>query len=253
MTIRHAQWTLVGALGLLLSAPPAGAMTFVWTGTTQLVDVDTGAGRFTGNGVGSTYAGVFAAGDSCGVGCTTSNEPDEADYEFELGTQFGGGLSDGVTVAVGDVSYINVQNDHAVDADEAALLGFLFGGLFPVGTLIDVWTIGAESNAVYDAFDDELVDGGFVEVAFVSLDTSVLDDTSFRPSPPDFSGLDPSVARRVFVIEEAEPIAPGVGETVFLAFGTVDSFDVPEPSALALLAAGGLALVGARRRGRTET
>lgn len=224
---------------LLLTAHPAAAMVFQWGGTLSLVEEDTGGGDFSGNGVGAMFTGEFRTDATCGTGCSSGSDPNEADYEFELGMTFGGLLSDGTTTATGDVSYIVIQNDLAIDAEEAALLSFLLGSPVAAGTLVDTWTVGAESDAVYDMNDDELIDGGFVEVVYLSFDTTLFDDTSFRALPPALADVD----LRAFLIEEAD-----AGETTYLAFGTVDSFAVPEPSLALLLAPALLAGGWVRRR-----
>lgn len=230
-------------LPCLVLAGPAEAMKFQWSGTLTVVEEDTGGGDFSGNGVGAGFNGEFDTGATCGAGCTPGDDPPfETDYEFQLGSLFGGFLSDGSTTVTGDLSYINIQNDQPLDIEEALLLSALLGSPVTAGTPVDVWTVGAEADAVYDAFDDELIDGGFVEVVYLSLDTTLFDDTSFRALPPDLSEVD----IRIFLIEEADQ-----GETAYLAFGTVDSFSVPEPGVALLVAMAGLAAgIGRARSAR---
>lgn len=229
---------LVLALGLAF-APTAHAIQIDWTGDVTVVEADDGTGEFTGTGVGDGFSGFFVYGNTCGVGCTPFHEPpDESDYAFSLGMTYGTLVTDGSESAGGFNASVNIQNDHALDADEAALATALTGMTVNEGTLVDVFTLAGETDdAVFDV-NDELFDGGVVEVVLATFDTTLFDDTSFRAVPPALADVDFAF----FFISEAD-----TGNVVYEVIGTVDSV-VPEPGAALLIApALGLGLLARRR------
>jgi hypothetical protein len=225
---------------LLVGAAPARAVMLDWAGNVTLVEEDTGTGLFAGAGVGAAFNGGFVYGSSCGAGCSTFNEPNEANYAF-LGPGFGAFVAQGLTTRAADLVFINIQDDHALDADEAALVSLLTGTTVAAGTLVDVWTAGSETeDAVFDEEEDLLLQGGTAEVVFLSFDTSLFDDTSYRPLPPALGDVDLAG----FIIEQA--IA---GELVYQVFGVLGTTSVvPEPGAALLLAPALAVLLAQRRR-----
>jgi len=229
---------------MLASAAPARAVLLDWTGTVTVVEADTGAGRFAGAGLGAEFNGLFSYGDVCGAGCTPFFEPDEADYEFE-GPGFGALLTQGGNAETGSFVFVNVQDDRPLSADEAALVSALIGMPVAAGTLVDVWNAGSETDdAVFDEDADILLNGGFVEIVFLSLDTSLFDDTSYRPLPPAIGDVDLAG----FFVEQAIS-----GTQVYSVFGLLDSTAVPEPGPTLLLASAIAAgLVRARAPGRAR-
>lgn len=228
------------ALAFALSiSGPASALQVDWTGTVLDVEVDDGTGTFTGTGVSDGFSGFFVYDDTCNAGCSILTEPDEANYEFSLGDLFGAFVTDGGASAGGFNASVNIQNDHLLDVEEAALASALLGTTVLPNTPVDVFTLAAATNdAVFDV-NDELFDGGIIEVVLGSFDTTLFDDTSFRSQPPDLADIDFAF----FFISEAD-----TGATVYEVIGSVDSI-VPEPGASLLLASvATLGLVVRRRR-----
>jgi hypothetical protein len=238
MIHRIATLVALGCLGFV--AAPAAALQIDWAGTiTTVLEDDGTSAELTGNGMGDGLSGSFVVGDTCAAGCGDTVEADETNYEFQLGSTFGALLTDGVDSVASTNAAVNVQNDHALDADEADLVSTLLGTEVSAGTTVDVYALAAATDdAVFD-MNDELFDGVVVEVVLGSFDTSLFSDTSYPAGPPDLSQVDFAF----FFVSDA---ASGV--VTYEGIGTVDSLAVPEPGPAALLglaAAGGLAL---RRR-----
>ena len=229
------------ALALALSiAGPAAALQVDWSGTVLSVEADDGTGTFAGTGVGAGFFGSFVYGDTCGVGCSIQTEPDEANYEFSLGSLFGAFVTDGGSSAGGFSASVNIQNDHLLDDDEAALASALLGTTVPPNTPVDVFTLAASTDDTVFDVNDELFDGGIVEVVLGSFDTTLFDDTSFRSQPPSLAEIDFAF----FFLSEAD-----TGATVYEVVGSVDSV-VPEPGASLLLASVAVSGLVAGRRHR---
>jgi len=231
--------SLAALVGLGVVAAPAAALQVDWAGTIVAVLEDDGTSTpFTGNGVGDGFSGSFVVGDTCAAGCDVFVEPDETSYEFMLGTMFGATLTDGVGTVSSTNSSIAIQNDHALSADEAALVSALLGMTVVAGTQVDVYTIGsATDDAIFD-MNDELFDGGVLDVVLGSFDTSLFSDSSYQPVPPDLSQVDFAF----FFVSDA-----AAGVLTYEVIGTVDSIAVPEPGASALLAPLALGAIARRR------
>jgi len=238
MSIRTSTYLVLAFLFSLAS--PAVALPVDWAGTITIVLEDDGTSvELTGNGVGDGFSGSFVVGDTCGAGCSTTVEADETDYEFNLGALFGASLSDGVDTITSTNAAVNIQNDHALDADEADLASVLTGMTVSPGTRVDVYTLAATSDdAIFD-MEDELFDGGVVEVVLASFDTSLFSDTSYQPVPPDLADVDFAF----FFVSDA-----AAGTVTYEVIGSVDAIGVPEPAGAVLLAAAaGLGLCLGRR------
>lgn len=227
------------ALALALSlAGPATALQVDWTGTVLSVEADDGTGTFTGTGVGAGFSGFFVYGDACGAGCTPQTISDEANYEFSLGNLFGAFVTDGGSAAGGFNASVNIQNDHLLDTEEAALASALLGITVAPNTPVDVFTLAASTDDTIFDVNDELFDGGIIEVVLGSFDTTLFSDTSFRALPPDLADIDFAF----FFLSEAD-----TGATVYEVVGSIDSI-VPEPGASLLLASLGVVGFALRRR-----
>lgn len=213
--------TLVGAaLAALLGAGPASSATLDWAGEVELVLEDLGGATYSGTMMDDPFDGQHVVPDVCGGTCTVENEPGETNYVFSDGTAF---VTDGVTQVNGVEASVNIQNNVALDMDEAALVSQLTGQMISAGELVDVWTAASENAGASIEW----------EVVYLSLDESLYADTSYRPTPPARSEVD----LVVFQVNESNVM----GTEIFSALpepGTASAF-------LALLA--GFAVVGAGR------
>ena len=111
----------------------------------------------------------------------------------------------------------NVQNNEPIDADDADLVNLLVGAdIASANDLIDTWGVSTLSDgAFFDQFDN-LRDGTEFQAFFLTLDTSLYSDVSYKPVPPRVG----TVELAGFFIEEAD----AGGNTVFLAAGLLHTF-----------------------------
>lgn len=210
----------------LCGSGSATGATLDWSGAVSVLNEDTG-GAYTGTMLGDRFFGQHNIPDICVVGPASVVEPDpdpqkdETTYVFASGTAF---LSDGTTLTNGDEASVNIENNVALDADEAALVSLLTGMNIQSGELVDVWAGASETS------------GGTLEweVIYLSLDESLYNDSSYRPTPPALADVD----LVLFSIEETN-----LGVEIFSA--------LPEPGAATsvCVALFVLAAIGARRRG----
>lgn len=201
----------------------ASAVTIPWAGQTTLVLVDDG-GVYSGTLVGDAASGSFDYSGVCPGDCLVEPfPPDETNYVFPSGAA---SITLGGITTNGSESSVNIQDDHALTADEADFANLFLGGSSVMqGDVIDVWTAASQlGNLEW-------------EISFVSLDASFFGDQAFQAAPPGLSEPDFAIFQIVEVDDQ--------NEEIFHTAGVL----VPEPSTVSLLA---LALASlAALRGRT--
>ncbi|MGE0386549.1 MAG: hypothetical protein AB7Q97_17615 [Gammaproteobacteria bacterium] len=244
---RHPLTTAAVFMTALASSGAAPAATIGYSGTVTTVVADSPGTVFEGVSIGQIFQGQAAPGDSAAEAVISFNGPDETNYVFPPG--YAALVGSGATSATLTDINVNVQNDHAATADEAALVNEILGTAIAAGTLIDTWSLIAFSPGAGeidltpgDGDDTESLVGGLrVEIAFVSLDTTLFASTDYVGLPPLLGGD----VFGAFFIDEAD----GVGDVLFSAYGRLDSAGavVPLPPALALLAPA-LGVFACRRR-----
>ncbi len=201
--------TLFGVAAVaLFAAAPAAAATLDWSAAISNILEDLGGATYSGTMVDDPFDGQHVVPDVCGATCTVENEPGETNYVFSDGTAF---VTDGVTQVSGVEASVNIQNNVALDVDEAALVSSLTGQNIVAGELVDVWAAASENAGASIEW----------EVAYLALDESLYDDTAYRPTPPPRSAVD----LVVFTLDESDII----GTEIFSV--------LPEP-------VGGAALLG---------
>lgn len=201
---------------LIFGARVAEATTIAASGPLDIIVTDTGSSVFSSAGLGAVFSASFEYSQACpGVCVPGTPEVDEANFVFPTFTST---LFFGTQQWTGTTN-INIQNDHPLDAAEAALATQLLGTPVAVGTLIDVWTVGGRSASVS------------FELNLASFDTTLFNSLAFQGTPPPASRLDAVLIQ----------ITEG-GGAVYQAFSGSAGFALPEPSIAALLAAGLLAL-----------
>ncbi|MCB1914907.1 MAG: hypothetical protein KDG52_04205 [Rhodocyclaceae bacterium] len=193
--------------------PIADAAGIVFSGPLQVIEFDTGAGRYSGVALGTLFSG------------------------FIDDTSFAGSISDGLTrtdfdccIAAGG---LELHDDLLLDAGQAALFNLLAGaGRFAEGDLIDLVDIEGDTDT----------GAGRIEVGL----SFVFAPTTFS-GPSDVSMFDPGKASAAafFLFEES-----AVGADIYSGIGPISAVPWP-PSAwlmgvgLAIVAAG----TGRRRSG----
>jgi len=188
--------------------------TYSWTGTIVSVEVDDGTGIYTGTQVGDTFSGTFTYDPDPGniSELFTSDgdsiiEPGDTWAEYILGSG-GGTITDGTTQLITNNVEFSSTNDHPIDEPgQEDIISTLFGKEVAFGTLTDEWDV---SNGF-----------GNVRVAarYLSLLTTMLDDVTFRSTPPwspPASPDDPANQIAFFEISEEPP----TGE-IFSAYGII--------------------------------
>lgn len=234
---------------LLLAAGVASAASTSFSGT--LIDVSEPGGSattpvFTGAAVDDRFFGNFVYGNIAGLADSITMEPNEVDWEF-IGAPWSAFLNNGSVGVSGSEVYVNIQDDKALDAEEAAFVSDLLGFNVAEGTLADVWSVGALSTGAFEQDLDltdnddteELFNGSLFELAYLSLDTDTIANLSYNPNPPALSEVDIAI----FSIQEAD----AAGDVIFDAIGIVDTTVIPVPAAIWLFGSA-LGLLGWTRR-----
>ena len=244
---------LVGLLwlGSALAITPAYSANVTFTGILLDVFVDTGSSVYAGASMGDPFAGNFVYGNSELQASSIYSEPNERNWSF-VGGSFGGTITDGVTPTAGLGVDVNVENDWALNADEALLIGTLTGGPVSSGTLVDTWSVySLTSGASYvpaptpeDPLNENLVNGMDFGMGFISLGGFLYSGLGYQSLPPGLGDVNAGF----FYIEEAD----AAGNTQFLALGklTTSMAVVPVPAAVWLFGSGLLGLIGIARRKR---
>jgi len=197
---------------------------------------------------GQLFSGEASYGDSAGEASAVHTEAGEADYVFP--PIYSGSVASGGVVQSATAITVNIQNDHVLDADEAALASELAGAAIAPGTTVDVWSLtgftpGASEQDLTpgDGDDSEsLIGGGRLEVVLASLDTAWFTDTDFVALPPAPGGN----VFGAFFLDQGDV----AGDVLFSAYGRLDTAVavVALPAPLALLPAA-LGILALRRRG----
>jgi len=176
-------------------------------------------------GVGDGFSGSFVYGNTCGAGCSTLVDLNETDYAFASGTGFSTSVTNGTDSVTAFNAAVNIVNDSPLNAQDAALVSGLLGVSVSAGTLVDAFTLEGETpDAAFD-INDDLIQGGVVEVVWASFDTALFSDTSFQALPPAIGSVDFAF----FFVEEADS-----GVTLYDVAGSLAQV-VPEPGASPLL------------------
>jgi hypothetical protein len=237
----------VATVALTLGVPGAHGATFTASGQITAIDPTAMGGFFSAVTVGSSFSVRLTYGDTASTPDFVSVSGDETNYPYSGGVTGGFLTIGGLTVNFEDEVSVNIQDDHPLDEEEAdfAMNDLGIAGATE-GTPIDVWAVeGLEAGTSFNASDD-LVNGHDVEIDFVSLDTSLFDDLSFRPIPPALGQTDVVI----LTIEEAD----NSGVILFSAIGEISSAsaEVPEPTSLWLLGAGVAGFFSRARRSRVH-
>ena len=149
----------------------------------------------------------------------------ETDYAFASGTGFSTSVTNGTDSVTAFNAAVNIVNDSPLNAQDAALVSGLLGVSVSAGTLVDAFTLEGETpDAAFD-INDDLIQGGVVEVVWASFDTALFSDTSFQALPPAIGSVDFAF----FFVEEADS-----GVTLYDVAGSLAQV-VPEPGASPLL------------------
>ncbi len=223
---------------------PVGAASTAFLGPLEIVFEDTGTGLFAGADAPDPFFGQFTFGDTAAEAFETTLEPTEAGWEF-LGQSVS--LSNGVNSVSGSESFVTIQDNFALDAEEAALATLLLGTPVAAGTLADSYAVsGLEAGAFeadpdpFDGDDEELVFNGILfDVVYFSLDTSLINGLAYDPTPPGLNEADFAF----FTIVEGD----SEGNVIFQALGIVETTVIPVPAA-AWLFGSALGLLGLLRR-----
>ncbi len=211
------------------------ATTLGYSGQLDLIETNTGAGRYAGASVGQPFSGVL----SYGVLADATTDPlFPGDYDFP-NPPFGGSITDGTTQTTGtpgEIVQVSVSDDQIIDAASAAIINAILGTTLSVGDTIDTADIDTQYL---------LPSGGSIVfgLTFVTLDSTVFSGVGFGNFPPESGNID----RAFFFISEFDDqdtlVYQGFGELASLA-------PIPLPPALWLFGTGLLGLAGyARRRG----
>ena len=188
--------------------------TVSWTGTIIGVEVDSGAGIYTGTQVGDRFSGTITYDpDEANITAVHTSDGDSVvepgDEYVEYVTGSGSGtITDGVTEVIGTGATISVTTDYVIsDSEEQDFFSDLFGKEVASGSVFD--SQGPSSGV-----------GGFsFGLEYLSL-LDIQDDLSFRPTPPwspPGSPDDPDNQVTTFFVEEYND----QGE-IYSAIGVVD-------------------------------
>ena len=234
---------------MMLTAGVASAASTGFSGV--LIDVTEDGGSpitpvFTGAAVDDRFFGTFVYGDTAGQADNITDEPNERDWEF-IGAPWAASLSNGSASVSGNEVYVNIQDNKALDDEEAAFVSDLLGFTVAPGTLADGWSVGALSTGAYEQDTDptdgddteDLFNGSLFELAYLSLDTDTIAGLGYRSNPPSLNEADIAV----FSIQEAD----AAGNVIFDAIGIVDTAAIPVPAAIWLFGSA-LGLLGWMRR-----
>lgn len=226
MVIKSIIGVILGVI--LIHTSHAATTTYSWTGTIVGVDVDTGAGIYTGTQIGDNFSGTFTYDTDVNniIGLDTSDgdpvvELDDTWVEYFLGSG-SGTVTDGATQVSGNNATLGITNDHSDSVfDEPG----------------DVWGL------------DFSIGNFEVIVEYGSLLTGMYDDLSFRPTapwaPPTMPD-DPDNQSALFEIFQLD----GSGNEIFSAYGVITMSAVPVPAAIWLFGSGFIGLIGLARRKR---
>ena len=129
-------------------------------------------------------------------------------------------MTDGTTRTDGGESFVTIQDNFALDEDEAALASLL------PGTLANAWSVSGlsfgafeEDPNLFDNDNQELVfDGILFEVTSISLDTSLISGLSYNPTPPGLYDID----GKIFKVIEGD----SEGKVIYRALGFVDDMTI---------------------------
>lgn len=239
---------LIFVASLCALGMPVNAANTSFAGPLSIIFEDDGTGRYAGAMEGDPFFGQFSYGDFASQAFEITIEPNETGWEF-LG--FPVSLSNGVTSITGGESFVNIQDNFALDAEEAALATLLLGMPISAGTLGDSWSVsGLEAGAFeadpdpFDGDDEELVFNGILfDVVYFSLDTSLINGLAYDPIPPGLNEADFAF----FTIVEGD----SDGNVIFQALGIVETTVIPVPAA-AWLFGSALGLLGLLRRRLTS-
>lgn len=242
-TARPSGMVLFGAILCALGTPVHAAST-AFAGPLSIIFEDDGTGRYAGSMEGDPFFGQFSYGDFASQAFEITVEPNEVGWEF-LG--FPVFLSNGADPITGGESFVNIQDNFALDEEEAALATLLLGMPVSAGTLADSWAVsGLEAGAFeadptpMDGDDEELVFNGILfDVVYFSLDTSLINSLAYDPTPPGLNEADFAF----FTIVEGD----SEGNVIFQALGIVETTVIPVPAA-AWLFGSALGLLGLLRR-----
>lgn len=218
------RYTAAGtAVGACLSAAAATAASVEFTRRVLSVTVNDG-GVFAPAAAGDRFGARFDYPNSAGP--SMIDEADEANYPLS-GTALLWRGGSAVSATAIDVS---IQNDRALDRDEADFINTLLAPDPPVAsdTRVDTFTLAALQQGAFaagpdpgDGDDEErLFNGVGFEFALLAADAALYDSLVFRPFPPPFA----QTRVRAFTVREAD----ATGGLIFEAFDVIERLDVAE-------------------------
>ena len=192
---------------------PVYAETINFTGTLVHIYIDNGSSTYSGDPPGTLFSGSITYGDSASEASNIDVvNPISADYLF-TGSSYGGTLTNGSTTinTMGANSQVGIGNNDSM-GDDAAFLNDLYGTGSTIPTdIADTW--GADStNSTYN-----------FGLNLYSLDTSLYSGLEFQRIPPALNTTD----FEIFYVEELDAL----GDTIYLATGTISSVTASSPSA----------------------
>ena len=238
-------YAVFGLVGLLFISNAASAASTAFRGPIELVFEDNGANRYTGATQGTIFQGQLNFGDFAGQAFDIIIEPNESGFEF-LG--FPVSLSQGGANRItGGESFVTIQDNFALDEDEADLASLLLGTVVTPGTLADAWSAsGLQAGAFeadpdpFDGDDTELVFNGILfEVTYFSLNTNLINGLDYDPTPPGLNEVDGAI----YTIVQGD----SQGTVLFEALGFIETTEIPIPAA-AWLFGSALGLLGFVRK-----
>jgi hypothetical protein len=224
------------ALGLLVAwTGLSQATTLGFSGHLDLIETNTGTGRYAGASPGQLFSGVFSYGT---LADATTDPQFPGDYDFST-PPYSGSITDGTTQttgAPGEIVQVSVTDDQFVDAASAVIVNAILGTSLAAGDTVD--TADIDTQYVFPT-------GGSIVfgLTFVTLDSTTFSGTGFGNFPPEAGNID----RAFFFISEFDD----QDNLVYQGFGELDTLaPVPAPPAIWLFGTGLLGLIGyARRRG----
>lgn len=224
----------VGILTICITALPGAVLAAVISFSGQ-VDIrsDSGGARYSGVSLGQAFSGSF----SYGTLAQASTDPSfPGDYDFGI-PPFGGSITDGASPTSGSTGQsvqVSITDDTALDQSTADFVNDLLGTSLSSGSVVDIADI--DTTYIKPSGTGEIVFG----LSFIETNSGAWSGLSLSNFPPESGNSTPAI----FFINETD----AGGDTIFEAYGVLDSVSVVPLPAAAWLFVGGLGLLGLTTR-----